>query len=205
MDKKTKLIVKPTSAREIVSRMLSEEEMKIQIPITPCDEVLKDFTFEKYVGGEITPSDTVIKAMDDKHAWAIFMDTKLIQKIEENGVIQNYLIGYENGLKARQNETHFSQKENDPICHRVIFQPEPTFISYSFFYGFFGRTIENMCQLYAEQNTEFNISGRKQILADFCDKYTFSFPKSPELAEVMYEYAEILIENIIDIQAKVGE
>lgn len=205
MDKKVKLIVKPTSAREIVSKMPSEEEMKTELPITSCDDVLGDYNFEKHVGGEITPADTVIKAMDDKHAWAIFMDTKLIQRIEENGIIQNYLIGYENGLKARQNETHFSQKENDPICHRVIFQPEPTFISYSFFYGFFGRTIENMCLAYAEQNTEFNISGRKQILADFCDKYTFSFPKNPELAEVMCEYAEILIENIIDIQAKVGE
>jgi hypothetical protein len=205
MNKKQKLIVKPTSAMEIVISIPKEEEMKTQIPLTKVDDILIDFSFDTDNQGEITPSDNVIKAMDDKHAWAIFLDPKLIQRVEEAGVIQNFLIGYENGLKARQNETHFSQKENDPINHRLIFQPEPTFISYSFFYGFFGKTIENMCEAYASQNTEFNISGRKQILASFCEKYTFSFPKNPELTGVMYEYAEILIENIIDIQAKVGE
>ena len=202
----TTVTVKTTSAKEILPTILpSLEEIKIEISCTPVEDVLVDFDFHHETGLEVTPADSIVRAMDDKHAWAIFLDTRLIQTIEENGVKKHFLIGYENGLKARQNETHFSQKENDPICHRLIFQPEPTFISYSFFYGFFRKTIENMCASHVSESSEFNISERKQILADFCDKYTFSFPKSPELEGVMFEYAEILIENIIDIQAKVGE
>lgn len=199
--------VKVTAAEEILTKM-PKDDVKLEVPITSVEKVLSDdcFNFEKQLYDKITEAESIITKMDDKHAWAIFLDRKLVQKITDNeGQVQNFLIGYENGLSARRNETHFSQKENDPISHRVIFQPEPTFISYSFFFGFFGQTIEAICDRYIASNTEWNISIRHQILKDFKDKYGFSFPKNPSLENTMYEYAEALIENIIDIQAKVGK
>ena len=199
--------VKVTAAEEILTAM-PKDDVKLEVPITSVEEVLMDdfFDIENRLYDIITPAETIITKMDDKHAWAIFLDRKLVQKtVDSDGAVQNFLIGYENGLSARRNETHFSQKENDPISHRVIFQPEPTFVSYSFFFGFFGQTIETICDRYIASNTEWNISIRHQILKDFKDKYGFSFPKNPSLENTMYEYAEALIENIIDIQAKVGK
>ena len=196
--------VKVSSAVEVL-HLLEEHEIKHQVPLTDAAQILVSLDVEKAGTQETDQAAALVKTMDDKHAWAIFLDSRLVQKAVVDGKEQHFLIGYENGLSARQNETHFSQKENDPVCHRVIFQPEPTFISYSFFYGFFGKTIEAMCQRYIAANTEWNISVRKQILGDFCDKYTFAFPKNPKLQDTMCEYAEALIENIIDIQAKVGK
>ena len=46
---------------------------------------------------------------------------------------------------------------------------------------------------------------RKSILKQFCDKYVFAFSKNKHLEKTMQEYAEAMIENIVDIQAKVGE
>ena len=196
-----------TMADDVLCSALSNPD-KVEPIITSAEEILaKDcFNIDKMIYEPTTEASDIIAKMDDKHAWAIFLDKKLIQElITSDGHTQHFLIGYENGISAKRNETHFSQKENDPISHRLIFQPEPTFISYSFFYGFFGQTIETLCQKYFSSNTEWNISIRHKILKDFKDKYTFSFPKRPEMERLMFEYAETLIENIIDIQAKVGK
>lgn len=204
---KTMVGVKVTMADDVLCSALSNPD-KVEPIITSAEDILgRDcFNVDKMIYEPITEASDIIAKMDDKHAWAIFLDRKLIQEsVTSDGHTQYFLIGYENGISAKQNETHFSQKENDPISHRLIFQPEPTFISYSFFYGFFGQTIETLCQKYFSSNTEWNISIRHKILKDFKDKYTFSFPKRPEMENLMFEYAETLIENIIDIQAKVGK
>lgn len=187
---------------------MTASDIKLDADITSVEEVLCEdcFNVDKGIYEQTTEAGEVISKMDDKHAWAIFLDKKLVQElVTADGQTQYFLIGYENGLSARENETHFSQKENDPISHRLIFQPEPTFISYSFFHGFFGRTIEEMCKKYFSSNTEWNISVRHRILKDFNEKYTFSFSKNADMANQMSDYAETLIENIIDIQAKVGK
>ncbi len=204
---KTSVGVKVTMADDVLRSMSSQFD-KTEPMITSAEEVLgvDCFNVDKMIYEPLTEASEIITKMDDKHAWAIFLDKKLIQELlTSDGQTQYFLIGYENGISARCNETHFSQKENDPISHRLIFQPEPTFISYSFFYGFFGQTIETLCQKYFSSNTEWNISIRHKILKDFKDKYTFSFPKRPKMENLMFDYAETLIENIIDIQAKVGK
>lgn len=204
---KTTVGVKVTMADEVLYSMLLQND-KAEPDITSAEEVLgiDCFNVDKMIYEPLTEASDIITKLDDKHAWAIFLDKKLIQELlTSDEQTQYFLIGYENGISARKNETHFSQKENDPISHRLIFQPEPTFISYSFFYGFFGQTIETLCQKYFSSNTEWNISIRHKILKDFKEKYTFSFPKRPEMENLMFDYAETLIENIIDIQAKVGK
>ena len=204
---KTTVGVKVTMADDVLSSMLLQDD-KTEPDITSAEDVLGSdcFNVDKMIYEPLTEAGDIITKLDDKHAWAIFLYKKLIQELlTSDGQTQYFLIGYENGTSARRNENHFSQKENDPISHRLIFQPEPTFISYSFFYGFFGQTIEALCQKYFSANTEWNISIRHKILKDFKDKYTFSFPKRPEMENLMFDYAETMIENIIDIQAKVGK
>ena len=204
---KTTVGVKVTMADDVLYSMSLQND-KAEPDITSAEEVLgiDCFNVDKMIYEPLTEASDIITKLDDKHAWAIFLDKKLIQELlTSDEQTQYFLIGYENGISARKNETHFSQKENDPISHRLIFQPEPTFISYSFFYGFFGQTIETLCQKYFSSNTEWNISIRHKILKDFKEKYTFSFPKRPEMENLMFDYAETLIENIIDIQAKVGK
>ncbi len=158
-----------------------------------------------------------IQSVNDKHAWAIFLDEKLVAKQKTDSGVENYLIGYENGLTARRNETHFAQKENDPVSHRIIFQPEPHYVSYSFFYGFFEQTIRTLClkTIYgsdytkhknnrALQKSDVSITVKKEILKKFNDKYTFAFSKNPALIAKMNEYAEILIENVIEVRENLG-
>lgn len=204
---KTTVGVKVTMADDVLYSMSLQND-KAEPDITSAEEVLGSdcFNVDKMIYEPLTEASDIITKLDDKHAWAIFLDKKLIQELlTSDGQTQYFLIGYENGTSARRNETHFSQKENDPISHRLIFQPEPTFISYSFFHGFFGQTIETLCRKYFSSNTEWNISIRHKILKDFKDKYTFSFPKRPDMENLMFDYAETMIENIIDIQAKVGK
>jgi len=204
---KTKTLVNVTMADEVLCSMALQND-KAEPEITSAEQVLGSdcFNVDKMIYEPFTEASDIITKLDDKHAWAIFLDKKLIQQLQTpDGQTQHFLIGYENGTSARRNETHFSQKENDPVSHRLIFQPEPTFISYSFFYGFFGQTIEALCSKYFSSNTEWNISIRHKILKDFKEKYTFSFPKRPEMENLMFDYAETMIENIIDIQAKVGK
>ena len=157
-----------------------------------------------------------IHSVNDKHAWAIFLDDKLITKRQTQSGTENYLIGFENGLKARKNETHFSQKENDPVSHRILFQPEPHYISYSFFYGFFAQTIRLLCLKTVYGNDylkykdtslgkiEIGIASKKEILKKFNEKYTFAFTKNPALTEMMNDYAETLIENVIEVRENLG-
>lgn len=151
----------------------------------------------------MSDANKAVSGLDDKHAWAIFLDPALVVASESGGKKEHFLVGYENGLAARRNETHFKQKETDPISHRIFFQPEPCFISYSFFYGFFGETVNKLCeQMLATGNV--NLSNRRVILYQFCEKYTFAFPKHKYLEETMREYAATMIGNVLDVQAKVG-
>ena len=163
-----------------------------------------------------------VQSVNDKHAWAIFLEEKLVSTQKTEGGVEHYLIGYENGLTARQNETHFTQKENDPVSHRIIFQPDPHYVSYSFFYGFFEQTIRTLCLKtiygadYAKNKTmrslkktdvgirELGQKQKKEILKKFNDKYSFAFTKNPALVNLMNAYAETLIENVIEVRENLG-
>jgi hypothetical protein len=192
-------------ARDVVTDM-SVYKTEYDSPVMDVTPYFDDLTDVSTLDG-MPPiaASKVVSSMDDKHAWAIYLDPRLVTKCEVNGAMQHFLIGYENGLTARKNETHFTQKETDPVAHRLFFHPEPHFISYSFFYGFFGKTIRDLCATTLETSSAINISNRKSILKQFCDKYVFAFSKNKHLEKTMQEYAEALIENIVDVQAKVGE
>ena len=168
---------------------------------------MEDFASWGFIHGDATmptvDANEVVSGLDDKHAWAIFLDPALVIASEDGGKKEHFLVGYENGLAARRNETHFKQKETDPISHRIFFQPEPCFISYSFFYGFFGETITRLCEQMLSTGN-MNLSNRRVILYQFCEKYTFAFPKHKYLEDTMREYAATMIGNVLDVQAKVG-
>ena len=106
--------VKVTTAEDVLFSM-TQTDVKYDVEITSADEILGSdcFNFDKGDCEEITLASDIITKLDDKHAWAIFLDKKLIQElVTAEGHVQYFLIGYENGVSARQNETHFSQKEN---------------------------------------------------------------------------------------------
>ena len=181
-------------------------------------DIIKTYKIDRAVL-EPTKTKDIIHTVEDKHAWAIFLDdtlitTRVITDEDGNETTENYLIGYQNGLTARKNETHFSQKETDPFSHRIIFQPSPQYVSYSFFYGFFYSTLRHIClqTIYGENYKKkknltagnVSITKREQILKKFESKYTFDFAKNPELFDLMHEYAITLVENISEICEKLG-
>ena len=186
----------------------------------PTDGVEKEAlpALKKDLGAEGTAQtkeeiEALVTNMRMYHLWQISLDKKLITKVveeilvptadggqETKKVTKNYLIGYQNGLNARTNETHFAQKETDAVSHEIIFQPEPHFVSFSFFYGFFGQTIQTLCEQTLAATSDVNISNKNSILKQFTDKYAFRY-----LSDSMKKYAELMIENIVDIQAKVGK
>ena len=191
-----------------------EDESNNQIPV--CKLSLESgFAVEKT---DLKKNDLQkhVSSVNDKHAWAIFLDEKTITKRRVGDAVENYLIGYENGLLARKNETHFSQKENDCVSHRILFQPDPHYISYSFFYGFFAPTIRLLClkTVYGEdfakhkdaahEKIQIGMSAKKEILDTFNKKYTFAFSKNPGLEQLMCEYAKTLIENVIEVKENLG-
>lgn len=213
-----KPVVIATAAQGILTstdcKKFIEDEPNASVPV--CAPSLEHgFAVEKT---DLGKSDLKkhVSSVNDKHAWAIFLDEKLITKRRDGNLVENYLIGYENGLKARKNETHFSQKENDPVSHRIIFQPEPHYISYSFFYGFFAQTIRLLClkTVYGDdyakhkdqsmEKIQIGISAKKEILDKFNKKYTFAFPKNRALEKTMEEYAGTLIENVIEVRENLG-
>lgn len=186
----------------------------------PIGNLIQSLSTEKIALPPVNPAPH-IHSVSDKHAWAIFLDENLISKYvktlaDGTTETENYLIGYQNGVTARKNETHFSQKENDPVSHRIIFQPEPYYVSYSFFYGFFYPTIRHLClqtlygKDYQKKNPKslvcsgVNISTRRAILKKFEDKYTFGFSKKTELHALMHDYAARVIENVVEICEKLG-
>ncbi len=136
--------------------------------------------------------------------WVIKMDEKSLFPCEVGGNEQYLLIGYKNGLDARKSQMYFGQREKDNDSYELVFEPEPYYISYSFFNGFFNETVKSFCERYREGDNEINISKRKDILQEFCKKYTFSFFQNSKLGGIIVEYIEAMIENTMDIQAKVG-
>ena len=74
--------------------------------------------------------------MGSQRNWIVSIDKDILFKCLDQGEEKYILIGYENGLNARKSELYFYQRENDQSSYVVEFDPEPYFISYSFFNGF---------------------------------------------------------------------
>ncbi|MBQ8320160.1 MAG: hypothetical protein IJX81_04700 [Clostridia bacterium] len=145
-----------------------------------------------------------INIANSYHPWRISLYEKLPFICEADGEEKVFLIGYGNGQTAREKETHFHQHETDPIPYVISLDPDPHFISYSFFYGFFRQTIEEMCRKNAAQD-ELHVAVKKKIADAFFKKYTFDFRNNPQLLRSMREYVETMIENIMDSMEKGGE
>ena len=131
------------------------------------------------------------------HPWRISLYKTLPFISEAEGVEKVFLIGYKNGQTARDKETHFAQHEADPIPYVISLDPDPHFISYSFFYGFFRETVEKMCHKYMNPE-ELRVSIKKKITDEFFKKYTFDFRKNPQLLSHMSEYVDTMTENIME-------
>ena len=140
--------------------------------------------------------------MSTKRAWIINLNKKSLFKSLVNNEERYILIGYENGLNERKKELYFAQREQDPDSYIISFKPEPYFITYSFFSGFFGQTIKNLCVQNFMQEDNAGMSRRKMVLKQFLNKYRFSFTQNDNLGKVLKNYASAMIENIIDIQSK---
>ena len=143
--------------------------------------------------------------MSTQRTWLVTIDKKSLCKCMVGDEEQYLLIGYENGVNARKGELYFSQREKDRDSYLINFVPEPYFISYSFFNGFFGQTIKNFCLLNDPLIEDVNVSHRKIVLQRFFNKYKFSFTLNPGMNDAIKNYAEAMIENVIDIQAKMGK
>ena len=137
------------------------------------------------------------------HPWRISLYKTLPFICEAEGVEKVFLIGYKNGQTARDKETHFAQHEADPIPYVISLDPDPHFISYSFFYGFFRETVEKMCRKYINEE-ELRVSIKKKITDEFFKKYTFDFRKNPQLLSHMNEYVDTMTENIMEAIYKEG-
>lgn len=135
------------------------------------------------------------------HPWRISLYEKLPFACEADGEDKFFLIGYQNGQTARGKETHFEQHETDPLPYVISLDPDPHFISYSFFYGFFRQTVEKMCIKHTMAG-ELRITLKKKIADEFLKKYTFDFRNNPNLLHLMREYVETMIENIMDCMEK---
>ncbi len=135
------------------------------------------------------------------HPWRISLYEKLPFICEDFGTEKVFLIGYNNGQMARKKETHFEQHETDPIPYIISLDPDPHFVSYSFFYGFFRETLEKMCvKNYSTE--ELRVSIRKKTVEDFFSKYTFDFRNNPKMIAIVKEYVETMVENIVDSMEK---
>ncbi len=131
------------------------------------------------------------------HPWRISLYKALPFICEAEGAEKVFLIGYKNGQTARDKETHFAQHEADPIPYVISLDPDPHFISYSFFYGFFRETVEKMCHKYMNPE-ELRVTIKKKITDEFFKKYTFDFRKNPQLLSHMGEYVDTMTENIME-------
>lgn len=139
--------------------------------------------------------------MSVQRTWIIRLGNKNLSKCVENGEEKVLLIGYDNGLSKRKEEKYFLQREKDKDFYLMKFEPEPHFISYTFFAGFFGQTIKNLCA--QKDDVEYiGAAKRLALLKQFNDKYRFSFSLNPRLNEIVKDYADELIENEVDMQSK---
>lgn len=139
--------------------------------------------------------------MSVQRTWIVRFENKSISKCIENDEEKVLLVGYENGLSKRKEEKYFLQREKDADFYLMKFDPEPYFISYTFFVGFFGQTVKNLCA--QKEGVEYiGAAKRLALLKQFSNKYRFSFTRNPRLNDLINDYAEELIENEVDIQAK---
>lgn len=174
---------------------------------------LENLKWEANVEAPIKASDDaddLLNCLDEEtisnvyHPWRISLYEKLPFICESDKGEQVFLIGYQNGQTAREKETHFHQHETDPIPYVITLDPDPHFISYSFFYGFFRQTLEKLC-LKNMAKDDLRIVVKKKIADAFFKKYTFNFRNNPELLLSMREYVETMTENIMESIEKGGE
>lgn len=138
------------------------------------------------------------------HSWRISLYETIPFICKAEGCEKVFLIGYKNGQLARDKETHFAQHEAASTPYRISLTPDPHFISYSFFYGFFRETVEKMCRKYMGLE-ELYVTIKKKITDEFFKKYSFEFHQNPQLESNIKEYIDTMIENIMDVLYKKEE
>lgn len=157
----------------------------------------QDFLFDfSALTGFTSTNENAIKDIH-YHSWRIslYETVPFICKAEKTKKV--FLIGYKNGQLTREKETHFSQHEEDSTPYCISLNPDPHFISYSFFYGFFRETVEKMCRKHIDSE-ELYVTNKKKVMDEFFKKYSFEFHQNPQLLSYMKEYIDTMIENIMD-------
>lgn len=134
--------------------------------------------------------------------WTIKIDKNSYCVSEIDGIDRIFFIGYANGMRERSEELYFSQREKDKDIYLIEFDPEPYFISYSFFYGLFNETIIKMCTDF--ENSHTVLSKKNIILKRFLEKFNFVFNQNKALHETVKEYVNAIIEKTFDLQVGIG-
>ena len=132
--------------------------------------------------------------------WNITISSQAYFVSTIDGESKYFFVGYDNGVKAKNGELYFLQREKDKERYQIAFSPTPQFISYSFFYGLFNETITKMCG--ELDRTQSFLAQKNIILNKFFDKYAFDVDNS--VNEQIKEYVMAIIEKNIDIQDGVG-
>lgn len=192
-------------ALEIEKAEASGEELEDEW----LDDIIENYDYEASSQHSVDETDSLLSFLnngtisDAYHPWRISLYEKLPFVCEDNGIEKVFLVGYNNGQMARQKETHFQQHETDPIPYIITLDPDPHFMSYSFFYGFFRETLEKMCiNNYSEE--ELRVTVKKKTAEDFFAKYTFDFRNNPSMFALVKEYVATMVENIVDSLDKRG-
>lgn len=134
--------------------------------------------------------------------WEISVNKELLCTMQSDGSERYIFIGFNNGQKVRKDELYFSQREKDTNNYNIFFNPEPYFISYSFFYGLFNETIGKMCLEF--EKDRYLLTKKSIILKKFFEKFNFVIEQNKELQTTLREYAAAIIEKIFDIQVGIG-
>ena len=194
---------------------LKKPELAPALTTSAAKKTADDFDLDNLTLDE--PLKTAVKEVDELgvdldasfflnayHPWRISLYEKLPFICAADGGEKVFLIGYQNGQTARDKETHFYQHETDPIPYVISLDPDPHFISYSFFYGFFRQTLEKICRKHMTKD-ELRVIVKRKITDEFFKKYTFEFRNNPKLLQSMCEYVDTMTENIMETIEKGGE
>lgn len=118
--------------------------------------------------------------MSTQRIWKVVLPKEECVKSIKDGEEQIFLIGQESGLRVRKKEIYFAQREKDSDNYVFRFDPEPDYLSYSFFYGMFYPTIQKMYQEYIDKENVSLIAVKKIVSKKFQQKYAFSFKKNEQ-------------------------
>jgi len=112
----------------------------------------------------------------------------------EDGSPQYFLVGYERGRQAMKKDHYYPQRIKDHAGD-VVFYPEPAYLSYSFFLGYFEEAVRILESLRKKNDTDdipYTISEFKKL---FGGKFRFMF-RNARLGEQVKGFVNSLYTDV---------